>query len=62
MFSEGGAAAGLEAETSDNLTYGFVIQPELGDKGDLSVAIDYFDIEIDNGVDQAGGTNILNRC
>jgi len=62
VFSEGGAAAGLKAETSDNLTYGFVIQPELGDKGDLSVAIDYFDIEIDNGVDQAGGTNILNRC
>lgn len=62
VFSEGGAAAGLEAETSDNLTYGFVIQPALGDKGDLSVAIDYFDIEIDNGVDQAGGTNILNRC
>jgi len=44
VFSEGGAAAGLEAETSENLTYGFVIQPELGDAGDLSVAIDYFDI------------------
>jgi outer membrane receptor protein involved in Fe transport len=26
------------------------------------VAIDYFDIQIDNGVNQAGGTNILNRC
>jgi outer membrane receptor protein involved in Fe transport len=62
VFSEGGAAAGLEAETSKNLTYGFVIQPELGDAGDLSVAIDYFDIEIDNGVDQAGGNNIVNRC
>jgi iron complex outermembrane recepter protein len=60
--SEGGAAAGLEAETSDNLTYGFIIQPELGDAGDLSVAIDYFDIEINNGVDQAGGLNILNKC
>ena len=62
VFSEGGAAAGLEAETSDNLTYGVILQPELGDAGDLSVAIDYFDIEINNGVDQAGGSNILTRC
>jgi iron complex outermembrane recepter protein len=61
-FSEGGAAAGLKAETSDNLTYGVILQPELGDAGDLSVAIDYFDIEIDNGVDQAGTLNILPRC
>ena len=62
VLSEGGAAAGLEAETSDNLTYGIILQPELGDAGDLSVAIDYFDIEINNGVAQAGGTNILPRC
>jgi outer membrane receptor protein involved in Fe transport len=62
VLSEGGAAAGLEAETSDNLTYGVIIQPELGDAGDLSVAIDYFDIEIDNGVDQAGAGEILTRC
>jgi len=60
--SEGGAAAGLKAETSDNLTYGVILQPELGDAGDLSVAIDYFDIEIDNGVDQPGTLNILPRC
>jgi outer membrane receptor protein involved in Fe transport len=62
VFSEGGAKAGLEAETSDNTTYGFIIQPPLGDAGELAVAIDYFDIEINNGVDQAGGTNILQRC
>jgi len=62
VFSEGGAAAGLKAETSDNLTYGFILQPELGDAGDLSAAIDYFDIEITNGVDQAGFNNILARC
>jgi outer membrane receptor protein involved in Fe transport len=62
VFSEGGAAAGLEAETSDNVTYGLIFQPALGDRGDLSIAVDYFDIEINNGVDQAGGTNILTRC
>jgi outer membrane receptor protein involved in Fe transport len=62
VFSEGGAAAGLSAETSDNITYGLVIQPPLGDKSDLSIAVDVFDIEINNGVDQAGGGNILQRC
>jgi iron complex outermembrane receptor protein len=61
-ISEGGAKAGLEAETSENLTYGVILQPELGDAGELSVAIDYFDIEINNGVDQAGAGNILTRC
>jgi outer membrane receptor protein involved in Fe transport len=62
VIGEGGAAAGLEAETSDNLTYGVILQPELGEASDLSVAIDYFDIEINNGVDQAGALNILPRC
>jgi hypothetical protein len=61
-ISEGGAAAGLKAETSNNLTYGVILQPKLGDAGDLSAAIDYFDIEINNGVDQAGTLNILPRC
>jgi outer membrane receptor protein involved in Fe transport len=62
VFSEGGAAAGLVAETSDNLTYGLILQPPMGEKGDLSIAVDFFDIEINNGVAQAGGTNILTRC
>jgi iron complex outermembrane receptor protein len=62
VFSEGGAAAGLVAETSENLTYGLILQPELGDASELSIAIDYFDVEINNGVAQAGGANILERC
>jgi outer membrane receptor protein involved in Fe transport len=62
VLSEGGAAAGLEAEYSDNLTYGIIVQPSLGDRSQLSIAIDRFDIEINNGVDQAGGGNILQRC
>jgi hypothetical protein len=40
-----------------------VIQPEFGSGfGDLSFAADYFDIEVKNGVDSAGGANILSRC
>ncbi len=62
VFSEGGAAAGLSAETSDNITYGLIFQPPLGERSQLSIAVDYFDIEINNGVDQAGGGNILTRC
>ena len=54
VLSEGGAAAGLEAETSENLTYGIILQPSFGDYGRLSIAVDYFDIKIDNGVDQPG--------
>ncbi|MET0536321.1 MAG: TonB-dependent receptor [Steroidobacter sp.] len=62
VLSEGGASAGLEAETSKNITFGVILQPSLGDNGGLSVAVDYFDIKIDNGVDQPGATNILPRC
>jgi len=63
VINSGGAAAGLKAETSENLTFGLVFQPTLGaGMGDLSVAVDYFDITVDNGVARAGTTAILNRC
>lgn len=62
VFSEGGAAAGLKAETSENETYGIVLTPTIEGFGDLSVAVDYFDIEITNGVSQPGAGNILDLC
>jgi outer membrane receptor protein involved in Fe transport len=62
VVNQGGAAAGLDAETSDNITYGIVVQPDLGSFGRLSIAVDYFDIEISNGVSQVGAGNILPRC
>lgn len=63
VINSGGAKAGLKAETSKNGTVGLVLQPALGTGwGDLSVAIDYFDIQIDNGVARAGATSILSRC
>jgi iron complex outermembrane recepter protein len=59
----GGAEAGLEAETSTALTFGGVLQPRLGSAfGDLSLAVDYFDVKIDNGVAQLSATNILAQC
>jgi iron complex outermembrane recepter protein len=63
VINSGGAAAGLKAETSENKTVGIVLQPVLGTgAGDLSIAVDYFDIKVDNGVSRAGAVNILTRC
>lgn len=59
----GGADAGLKAETSKNVTLGFILQPELPTgMGDLSFAVDYYDIEVTNGVDRAGASAILSLC
>jgi iron complex outermembrane receptor protein len=63
VFSLGGASAGLKAETSTNFTTGVVLQPKFGSGfGDLSFAVDYYNIQIDNGVAQFGGGNILTSC
>ena len=59
----GGAAAGLEAETSKNLTFGAVFQPKLGpDFGNLSLAVDYFDVEVNEGVAQLSANTIAIGC
>jgi iron complex outermembrane recepter protein len=59
----GGRESGLKAETSKNLTLGIILQPAMPTGwGDLSLAVDYFDIEVENGVAQAGATNILPLC
>ena len=62
VISVGGAAAGLKAETSKNISYGIVLQPDFGPAfGSLSLAADYFDIEVSNGVSRIGSA-ILGRC
>lgn len=62
--SIGGLTSGLEAETSENLTVGLVLQPQLPTAigGDLSFSIDYYEIEISNGVSRAGPGFILSSC
>jgi iron complex outermembrane recepter protein len=62
VFSLGGAEAGLFAETSENITYGIIFDPAISDTTGLSITIDYFDIQIDNGVQKAGEDEILDRC
>ncbi len=64
VLQQGGITSGLEAETSDNLTVGFVLQPELpaGIGGDLSFSVDYYEIEVNNGVSRVGYSYILSQC
>jgi iron complex outermembrane receptor protein len=49
----------LEAETADNFNVGFVWNPSFMP---LSVAIDYYEINIQNAVSQLGAGEIIRRC
>lgn len=63
VIGVGGREAGLKAETSTNKSLGVIFQPGLPSGwGDLSLAIDRFDIQVDNGVSNVGGVAIINRC
>jgi iron complex outermembrane receptor protein len=63
VITAGGADAGLAAETSTNMTVGLVLQPTLPEAwGDLAFAVDYYEIEVENGVSRTGAGQILTRC
>jgi len=51
----------LEAETADTLTFGLVWQPEL-DKHDLSITLDYWQINIEDVIKNISGSDVLDRC
>ncbi len=55
-----GGNPGLEPETSDSFTIGFVYQPSWFEGFDLTV--DYWDIEITDAIGTPGADNITNRC
>ncbi len=55
----GGGAGNLESETSDAFTFGLVWTPEFSD---LSIAVDYIDIEVKNQITQLGSSAILGGC
>jgi outer membrane receptor protein involved in Fe transport len=44
----------LEPETSDTFSYGFILRPEIGD---LSIAVDYFDIKVEDTISSTVGGN-----
>lgn len=62
VLTAGGAASGLEAETSKSWSVGLVLEPKFGDYGNISFAVDYFRTEVNNGVSRAGAANILSLC
>ncbi|MFZ5670572.1 MAG: TonB-dependent receptor plug domain-containing protein [Pseudomonadota bacterium] len=55
----GGGAGVLEAETSEAKTIGVIWTPEFLD---LSVAVDYFDIVVENEITRYGAANTLGQC
>lgn len=55
----GGGLGLLEPETSENFSAGFVYTPTYAD---LSVAIDYFDIEINDEITTLSAAQILDAC
>ena len=62
-FTKGGAETGLSAETSTSLTAGIVLQPEMPSWfGDLSIAADYYDVQVNNGVARLTTGNVLSLC
>ena len=62
-ITQGGRESGLKAETSKNASWGIILQPELPTGwGDVSFALDRFDIKVDNGVSRIGTGSILTLC
>jgi iron complex outermembrane receptor protein len=63
VFSQGGIGV-LDPETSTAKTASVIFTPRLAFLPDtrLSLAIDYFDIEVKGEISQLGAFNILNQC
>jgi iron complex outermembrane receptor protein len=55
----GGGAGHLKAETSTNFTFGVVLSPKIVP---IDIAIDYYDITVDNEITDLGYQNILSEC
>lgn len=51
----------VNEETADAFTFGIVWQPTFFNEG-FSAAIDYYDIEIDDGIATTSRNTVLNRC
>ena len=57
----------LKAETSTSQTLGLVVTPDLADLlpalgVDLNFAVDYYDIDLNNSIQQLGVGTVLSRC
>lgn len=59
LITTGGGAGVLEAETSDAFTVGAIYTPTFAD---LSIAVDYFEIEVNDQIAQLGSGSIVSGC
>lgn len=59
VINSGNNTGTLRPETSTSLNAGIVIQPEFAD---LAIAVDYFEIRIEDQIGRVGGQSIINRC
>ncbi len=51
----------LQEETADTITFGLVFRPQLAN-GDLSASIDWYDIEIEDAIDDVSAETFVDRC
>lgn len=58
-ITQGGNPA-LEPETSDNFSVGLVFTPEVW--GSPSIAVDYYDVEIEGAISTPVASNVINTC
>lgn len=57
-----GGSDDITAETSDSVTLGFVLSQPWSDGFDLDFGITYFDIEVNDTVEELDPVTIMNRC
>ena len=57
-----GGSEDIKAETSDSFTAGFVFSQPWTDSFDLDFGVTYFDIEVNDTVEELDSETILNRC
>ena len=62
-ITNGGRGSGLKAETSKNTSLGMVFNPTLPTGwGEFQMSFDHYNIRVNNGIDRAGVSNILDLC
>ena len=57
-----GGSTNIEAETSESLTAGFVFSHTFGDNIDFDFAATYFDIDVENTVEEASASGLIADC
>ena len=61
VLAREGGNPGLQAETGETLTLGVVWTPTLGPVG-VEVALDYWEVDLEDGITELGVNYILNDC